>query len=517
MIIFYTMAYNAERTLPRTIQSVLDQTESDWIWYLVDNGSQDSTGKIIEQYAAADARIHPLRNEKNGEFTPDTYYVGLACRHDDTDWLCCLDADDAYQADFLERMLAFAAEYDLDVAACGSDFIEAETGKVLRQRILKKNMILTTPKEYDVYFPVYHQFMRTNWGKLFSVRTVRRIDETQMPPIIYGGDTLYTQETLRGAGRFGILAESLHQYSVSRKGRTFQWDPRRFEADKVLYQSACSFLTYKCGAVSDQNRWFMLTSFLRAAGDTVDVIRQSDLSAADKLREYRAVMDDPLTQTAYLAGNSELALNFKQAVLYFALQAGAALRDQEDQDLRAVARYLAPRCGKAVSAAGAKLFLEDREPLDALFQDDAEALLQGLLTRMEQNRAVKKYAIPAMIRALAADHPALCRIDDGVFLRKHTGIYRKVWQGEYIDALDEMTGMLLENKANSGLETFLQLYIFLAAMEDQAPAFIFGKLQLAALYLRQNRKEECRIVANDLIEMGVDDEKLTDICAELDQ
>lgn len=515
MVIFYTIAYNAERTLPRTIQSVLDQTEPDWIWYLVDNGSQDATGKTIDEYAAKDARIISLRNEINMRYTPDTSFFRLAHRHEDTDWFCFLDADDTYYAGFLEHMLAFAAKYDLDVAACGSDFIEEATGEISGRRILTEDLILTRPEDFGMHFPVYYQFMRTNWAKLFSIRIAKRLDTTRAGAP-YGGDTLYTQEMLRHAGRFGILAESLHRYYHVPKSMSRQWNPRRFESDKLLYRMSCSFLTDKCGAVSAQNRWFLQGVYSYAVADTANVVRTSGLSPADKLREYRAIAGDPLTRAAYRECTDKSVHQSRSELLRGALQAGAALDGQEDRDLCAVLKWIAPDCAQTVSADNAALFLEEPELLQALLQNDPKALLEGLLTQVEQGRSAEKYAVPHLIRTLAADDPVLCRIDDGVFLQKYAGLYRKARQGEYLDALDEMTGLLLENKVSGGEETFLQLFISLAAMEDQAPAFIFGKLQLAIWYLHQDRKEPCRALVDELAEMGVGDETLADIRAELD-
>ena len=516
MVIFYTMAYNAERTLPRTIQSVLDQTERDWMWYLVDNGSKDSTGEVIDQYAATDARIVSLRNKKNGVFSPETYFISLAPKHDDTDWFCFLDADDIYYVDFLEQMLMFTAEHNLDVAACGSDFVDSETGELREHRTLAEDMILTRPEEFGVYFPDYYQFMRTNWGKLFSVKILKHFDISRIVRLFYGTDTLYTQETLRNANRFGILAKSLHRYYVSPKSRSYTYAPTRFKADQLLHQLSSSFLTDKCGTVSAHNRRFLQVIYSDAVTDTVNVIFDSSLTPEDKLREYCTIATHPLTTTAYRECSDESAIQSRKMLLYGALQAGAALEKQDNQHFSAVIQSILPRCVQVVTPVNASLFLEDPLLLQMLLQGDPETLLYGLLTRMERDQVAEKYAIPKMIQTLAADNPLLCQIDDPVFLRKYTGLYQKVWQDGYIDALDEMTGLLLENKVTDGWETFLQLYISLAAIENQVSAFIFGKLQLAMLYLRENRKEECRTVVNELVEMGVDDERLTDICSGLD-
>ena len=64
-IIIYTPAYNAEKTLRRAVDSILNQTHKEFIYYLLDNASTDGTYEIIKEYAKNDKRIIPLHNEIN--------------------------------------------------------------------------------------------------------------------------------------------------------------------------------------------------------------------------------------------------------------------------------------------------------------------------------------------------------------------------------------------------------------------------------------------------------------------
>jgi teichuronic acid biosynthesis glycosyltransferase TuaG len=57
LVSIITPAYNCERYLPETIQSVLEQTWQNWEIIICDDGSTDSTGKIADDYAARDQRI----------------------------------------------------------------------------------------------------------------------------------------------------------------------------------------------------------------------------------------------------------------------------------------------------------------------------------------------------------------------------------------------------------------------------------------------------------------------------
>ncbi len=110
-----------------------------------------------------------------------------------------------------------------------------------------------------------------------------------------------------------------------------------------------------------------------------------------------------------------------------------------------------------------------------------------------------------MVCALAQDKPLLTQLKDVGFLRKYRAVYWKSWQGSILEALDDMTGMLLENQVRSSEEAFLQLYLSAAAYLEQVPAFLFGKTQLAGLYQRRNQLEQYQAIVDELKEMGVEE------------
>lgn len=58
--------YNSEKTLERCINAILDQSFSDFELILVNDGSTDSSSKIIEQYAKTDSRIRPIHKFNGG-------------------------------------------------------------------------------------------------------------------------------------------------------------------------------------------------------------------------------------------------------------------------------------------------------------------------------------------------------------------------------------------------------------------------------------------------------------------
>ncbi len=51
-----TSVYNGEKHIGETIESVQNQTLTDWEYIILDNCSEDDTARIIKRYAAKDKR-----------------------------------------------------------------------------------------------------------------------------------------------------------------------------------------------------------------------------------------------------------------------------------------------------------------------------------------------------------------------------------------------------------------------------------------------------------------------------
>lgn len=289
-VVFYTRAYNAEKTLPRAIQSILSQTVSNWVWHLVDNGSTDKTEEIIRSLAAIDLRIIPHRNKQNNVVEPGNLWEDIIVDYDDSDYYCALDADDEYKPDFLEKMLSFINENNLDIAACGSDFINEVTNGIWGVRKTNQDIILTTPEAFDVYFAEYHPFMRTMWGKLYKIFVMRFWHRSCAPQIDYGFDTLCAIGVFRNAAHIGILEESLHKYYVSPKSTSYRWDNRRIDSDRILHKAAYDFLIEKCSKVNQENERFLSRVYFNATIDTISVLIQTTQPFIEKVRNINDIL-----------------------------------------------------------------------------------------------------------------------------------------------------------------------------------------------------------------------------------
>jgi glycosyltransferase involved in cell wall biosynthesis len=102
-----TPVYNGQEFLAECIQSVLDQTYSDWEYLVVDNQSTDRTPLIVQEFAARDPRVKHLR---------PTEFVDMYANHNraiaampaETRYCKFVHADDLLYPECLERMVRLA-------------------------------------------------------------------------------------------------------------------------------------------------------------------------------------------------------------------------------------------------------------------------------------------------------------------------------------------------------------------------------------------------------------------------
>ncbi|TIN09250.1 trifunctional glycosyltransferase/class I SAM-dependent methyltransferase/polysaccharide deacetylase [Mesorhizobium sp.] len=110
-------AHNAEVTLPRALDCLVDQEIVDWEAIVVDDVSTDATAAIIAGYVEHDARIRTLSASAYSAAGARNSGISTARGR----WLMFLDADDWVDAGFLAKMLAaLEAAPDAVTAYCGS-------------------------------------------------------------------------------------------------------------------------------------------------------------------------------------------------------------------------------------------------------------------------------------------------------------------------------------------------------------------------------------------------------------
>ena len=137
LVSIITVCFNSEKTIEKTIESVLHQTYSDIEYIIVDGASSDNTVAVAEKYKSifADKGIkYTVISEKdNGMYDALNKGAKLA----EGELVGQINADDWYEVDAVEKMVTFYEKEHYDVA-WGNLRVNKPSGEMIKRAKIGK-------------------------------------------------------------------------------------------------------------------------------------------------------------------------------------------------------------------------------------------------------------------------------------------------------------------------------------------------------------------------------------------
>lgn len=117
-------SYNTAPYIKETIQSVLNQTYTNWELIIVDDCSTDNTDEVLSEIH--DERIKYFKNEKNSGAAVSR---NKALREAKGQWIAYLDSDDLWMPEKLEKQINFMKKNDYTFSYTNYEEIDVEGNK----------------------------------------------------------------------------------------------------------------------------------------------------------------------------------------------------------------------------------------------------------------------------------------------------------------------------------------------------------------------------------------------------
>jgi|AntDeeMinimDraft_4_1070355.scaffolds.fasta_scaffold02553_3 glycosyltransferase involved in cell wall biosynthesis len=156
MISITIPTHNRAHLISRAIQSILDQTYTDWELFVVDDGSTDDTGEVMSKFTQ-DPRINYHKKKKEGATIARNKGVEMASG----EFITFLDSDDEAAPNWLESYDKIIQDNNAQVISCGKATYDHNGEKISE----------TFPKELKDLFPdIKSQF--TNGGTYILKRSI---------------------------------------------------------------------------------------------------------------------------------------------------------------------------------------------------------------------------------------------------------------------------------------------------------------------------------------------------------
>ena len=231
-------AYNVGRYVRRAVESLQKQTLRNFELLVVDDGSTDQTGRILDTLAERDYRIIVFHTENGGAPAARN----LAISHARGTYIYFMDADDWAEADMLEDMVDLADESHLDLVIAGFyiDTYYGDHGEHTSEIKSRPDGLYLTQQEFrTAAWQMFDQnLFYSPWNKLFLRERIEemgfRFRDTFMD------DFPFVLDYIRDVERVGVIEQPYYHFireraeSETARYREGLYEKREDEHDWML-------------------------------------------------------------------------------------------------------------------------------------------------------------------------------------------------------------------------------------------------------------------------------------------
>lgn len=263
MVSVIVPAFNAEKTIERCLNSLINQTLTDLEIIVVNDGSTDKTVHVINSLKSDKIK---LVNQKNsGQGIARNNGIKLA----KGDYIGFADADDSVDLNMYKSMYDAAVKHDADLVQCGIIDIRGNVSH-MRAADIEGLVTINDHEEYAVNY--FRALKHTNEvcnkliKKSFLLDNNLWFDDTRL---VFSEDLLLNIKMLSHLNRVYYINKPFYFYNISNAGHCLRGNGERLEKICTLFRvgteysadnvkpsvkcSACNVIMEYCADNTDKN------------------------------------------------------------------------------------------------------------------------------------------------------------------------------------------------------------------------------------------------------------------------
>ncbi len=213
--------YKVEPYLRRCLNSLLSQTFADFDLVLIDDGSPDNCGRICDEYAEHDNRIHVIHQINAGLSAARNAGINWCIHNSDSDWITFIDSDDWVSPNYLEYLYKAIKETGLNISIC--EYVKTDGNNTTCQEPAFDFTIFNT----EDYYVENRVNAIVAWGKLYRKEL---FSDIRYPHGRLHEDEFTTYKLLFGQKEVAAVNVPLYMYFQNSEGiMRSQWTPKRLD------------------------------------------------------------------------------------------------------------------------------------------------------------------------------------------------------------------------------------------------------------------------------------------------
>ena len=206
MISIIVPEYNAQNTIRRCIDSILQQSYGDFEIIIVNDGSKDNTAIIVDEYQDNDKRIHVFHNENHGV----SYSRNYALSHIKGEYVMFLDSDDWLEKDAFQLIMDRIYLPEKHGLLCFNHYDDDGIAEAVKHGRGKQCLIACNQDDINnAIQQITPQFI---WDKVFSTHLIKKLNLKFDEDMSYGEDTIFLCRYIQHIDELIIIPEYIHHY-----------------------------------------------------------------------------------------------------------------------------------------------------------------------------------------------------------------------------------------------------------------------------------------------------------------
>lgn len=228
-------SWNTGKFIIETIQSVINQTYTNWELLIVDDCSTDNTEEIVASFK--DDRIKYFRNKKN---SGAALTRNRALREARGEWIAFLDSDDLWMSEKLEKQIDFMKKNGYSLSYTEYEKIDEDSKSL--------NIYVSGPEKVNKRQMYNYDYI----GQLTMMYSAKQYGLIQIKDIKKNNDYAIRLQLYKKPGTCAyLLRENLAKYRVRRVSISHDKFRRKFKSHYDLFhmcdeKPAAVALWYAC-------------------------------------------------------------------------------------------------------------------------------------------------------------------------------------------------------------------------------------------------------------------------------
>lgn len=209
-----TPVYKVENYLRKCVDSILNQTFTDFELFIVDDGSPDSCGKIADDYAKKDSQVHVIHKENGG--APSARNAGILKASGE--YFYFPDSDDWLEPTYLQELYDLAVQTDAQLVVSGytMEYYENDSNQTYSVSVPEQNFSNQFLVRENLHNYFDNMMLAVPWNKLYRADYIR--NKHLMFPNLKWDDLHFNMEVIMDIEKVAISSSSGYHFFRSRQG-----------------------------------------------------------------------------------------------------------------------------------------------------------------------------------------------------------------------------------------------------------------------------------------------------------